>query len=130
MRNYILVEGDSIMTQKRIALVKDGNVENVIIVDEENLEALKADLESNFGAQAIDATDWVDEDSETTLSSVNVGFTYVDGKFIKPEPTPNTITAEDIERSLAKFAADAARGENPDLNSLPEGATGPREENN
>jgi len=118
------------MTQKRIALVKDGNVENVIIVDEENLEALKADLESNFGAQAIDATDWVDEDSETTLSSVNVGFTYVDGKFIKPEPTPNTITAEDIERSLAKFAADAARGENPDLNSLPEGATGPREENN
>ena len=130
MRYYILVEGDSIMTQKRIALVKDGNVENVIIVDEENLESLKADIEAQFGAEAIDATDWVDEDPETPTAQVNAGFTYVDGKFVKPEPTPNTITEEDIARSLAKFAADVARGENPDYNSLPEGATGPREENN
>lgn len=118
------------MTQKRIALVKNGSVENVIIVDEENLETLKSDIETQFGVEAIDATDWVDEDTETPTQFVGPGFSYADGKFIKPEPTPNTITEEDIARSLAKFAADVARGDNPDLTSLPEGATGPKEENN
>lgn len=118
------------MTQKRMALVKNNNVENVIIVDEENLDTLKPDIEAQFGAELIDASDWVDEDTETPTAHVGPGFSYVDGKFVKPEPTPNTITEEDIAKSLAKFAADAARGENPDLTSLPEGATGPREENN
>jgi hypothetical protein len=130
MRYYILAKGDSIMTQRRVALVKDSIVENILIIDEENMESLKADIESQFGGELIDSTDWVDEDTETPTLQVGIGFSYVGGKFVKPEPTPNTITAEDIERSLAKFAADAARGENPDLNSLPEGATGPQEENN
>jgi hypothetical protein len=130
MRYYILVEGDSIMTQKRVAVVQDGLVNNIIIVNEEDLETLKSDVESSLGGELIDATDWVDTDTETPIGQVSPGFTYSNGIFVKPEPTPNTITEEDIARSLAKFAADVARGDNPDYNSLPEGATGPREENN
>lgn len=118
------------MTAKRIASVVDGLVKDIIVVNEEDFETLKSDLEAALGSELIDASDWVDEDTETPFGDVSPGFTYVNGKFIKPEPTPNTITEEDIARSLAKFAADAARGDNPDLASLPEGATGPREENN
>ena len=130
MRNYILVEGDSIMAQRMMALVKGTDVDRVIVLNEEDIESLKADIELQFGGELIDATDWEDDDKEDSVSHVSPGFSYIDGKFAKPEPTPNTITEEDIARSLAKFAADVARGDNPDYNSLPEGATGPREENN
>ena len=118
------------MTQKRMALVKDGVVDNIIIIDQENIEALKSDVEAALGGELIDATDWVDSDPETPVGQVSPGFTYSGGNFVKPEPAPNTITAEDLERSLAKFAADVARGDNPDLTSLPEGATGPQEGGN
>ena len=130
MRYHILVEGDSIMTQKRAAVVEDGLVTNVIVIEEEDFETLKSQIELSLGGELVDASGWADEDTESPVSHVSPGFTYSNGNFVKPEPAPNTITEEDLERSLAKFAADVARGDNPDLTSLPEGATGPREESN
>lgn len=130
MRNYILVEGDSIMAQKMMALVKGTDVDRVIVLNEEDIESLKADIELQFGGELIDATDWEDDDKEDSVSHVSPGFSYIDGKFVKPEPTPNTITEEDLAKSAAILAADIARGDRPDLTSIPDGEPGPNEGGN
>lgn len=94
--------------EKRVAIVKDGVVENVItVLDDENYATLIAGVEEQFGATAIDVTDWSDDSHP--LSSVSPGFRYDGTKFIGPEIAPTGITEEDMEAAEEMRRVDAER---------------------
>jgi len=108
MRYNILVEGDSIM--QRVALVKNGVVDNVIIFPElgEEYDNLIVGVQEQFAEhQLINCTDWVDETHP--MDFVSPGFSYNGTTFVGPEVPETGITEEDMERNRQIIEADALR---------------------
>lgn len=95
---------------RRVALVKDGVVDNVIMFPElgEDYDLLKAGVEAQFADhQVIDCNDWADESHPMDI--VSPGFSYDGTNFVAPEVPPTGITEEDLERNRKIIEADALR---------------------
>ena len=98
---------------RRVALVKDGVVDNVIMFPElgEDYDNIKTVLKSQYPDHTIiDCHDWVDESHP--MDFVSVGFSYDGSSFIAPEVPPTGITEEDMERNRKIMEADEERRAN------------------
>ena len=114
---------------RRVALVKDGVVDNVIMFPElgEDYDNVKSGVEAQFPEhQLVDCNDWVDETHP--MDFVSPGFSYNGTTFVAPEVPPTGITEEDMERNRQIIeAAEAARANEVDPALTP--APGPGDNN-
>jgi hypothetical protein len=101
-----LAKGDSIV--RRTALVKNGLVENVILLpaESDDLEQLKAGVAEQFACEVIDCHDW--EDPNHPYSYVSPGFTWDGTKFIAPEVPADTVTEESLAEAARVMEQDDA----------------------
>ena len=85
------------MSLKNLALVKNGKVEQVIVIDSQDWEEMLSAVEAHFGDSYVyvDSSDWVDPDGVS--SHVSPDFTYDGTTFHRPPSAPITITEEDLE---------------------------------